>query len=254
MQVSEREGSSRAEREAQFHDRRFSERHGTRPASRFYRLTAPSRRELLARVGDLPTGSRVLELGCGPDSQAWELAARGLSVTAIDISTAAVDLARAEATTRDLPVQFEVMNAESIGFADGSFDAVIGSSILHHLDLTRAVPEVRRVLSGGGHALFYEPSGHNPAINLYRRLTPSQRSDDERPLTTEDRVLLESGFDQLEVRYFHLSSLAALGLLRTPWFDRAAAALERFDGRLFKRVPPLRKYAWVMVIHGTVQR
>ena len=34
--------------------------------------------------------------------------------------------------------------------------------------------------------IFIEPLGTNPLINLYRKFTPTSRSDDEHPLTFED--------------------------------------------------------------------
>jgi SAM-dependent methyltransferase len=58
------------------------------------------------------------------------------------------------------PVQTLQADAESLPFADESFDLVIGHAILHHLpDLDRAFAEFRRVLRPGGRIVFAgEPS------------------------------------------------------------------------------------------------
>jgi len=44
--------------------------------------------------------------------------------------------------------------------------------ILHHLDLTVAARELRRVLRPGGVAVFCEPWGGNPLLNFARRRLP----------------------------------------------------------------------------------
>jgi SAM-dependent methyltransferase len=74
-------------------------------------------------------------------------------------------------------VRFLVMDAESLGFDEGSFDVVVGSGILHHLALRQS-----RVLRPDGCAVFVDPLGHNIFIRLYRKLTPSMRTADEHPL------------------------------------------------------------------------
>src|SRR3546814_1101008 len=78
------------------------------------------------------------------------------------------------------------MNAEAMTFPDDSFDLVFGSGIIHHLDIDRAFGEIARVLRPGGRAVFIEPLGLNPAIELYRRFTPSARTPDEHPLLRRD--------------------------------------------------------------------
>ena len=61
-------------------------------------------------------------------------------------------------------------NAEQMPFRDGSFDAVYGSSILHHLDLDAALAEVHRVLRPGGRMAFAEPNILNPQVTVMFRL------------------------------------------------------------------------------------
>ena len=66
-------------------------------------------------------------------------------------------------------VSFLVMDAESMKFEDKTFDVVYGSGILHHLNIDKAYRELARVLKPDGVAIFIEPLGHNPLINLYRK-------------------------------------------------------------------------------------
>ena len=200
----------RYQREQSFHDHAYAE-HTRAAAGKFYAIQGSSReryRRFIEANGG--TGARVLEYGCGRGSSAFELARSGASVTAIDISEAGLDMAREEARSRGLTVEFRMMNAEALEFADTTFDLVCGTAILHHLDLDRSFQEIARVLKPTGVGGFIEPLGHNPLINLYRKLTPKMRTVDEHPLRVEDFDIAKRHFDRVEIGYYHLFSLAEL--------------------------------------------
>ena len=128
---------SRLEREKNFHDQAYSE--NLRAAVGNYYVATRScwdyYRDMLKTHG---YGRRVLEYGCGAGSYAFILAQHGAAVTGIDISTIAIQQARAAAAQAGLPIEFHEMNAEQLEFADGSFDLICGTGILHHLDLAKA--------------------------------------------------------------------------------------------------------------------
>jgi SAM-dependent methyltransferase len=67
---------------------------------------------------------------------------------------------RANATRLGLDVRTARADAESLPFADESFDLVLGHAVLHHLpNLDRAFAEFHRVLAPGGRIVFAgEPS------------------------------------------------------------------------------------------------
>jgi len=240
----------RYRREADFHDRAFGE-HSRAQLQRFYSITGASRgyyRQLITR--DCATKS-VLEYGCGPGSYGFHLAELGAHVTGIDISPVAIALAQQTSIDRGLDITWHVMNAEALELPDAAFDMVCGSAILHHLDLSRAVPEVKRVLKRSGRAVFYEALGHNPVINWYRRRTPHLRSRDEHPLREPDFRLLRRHFDNVTVRTFHLTTLAAVPLRNSRAFPKVVSALDSLDRGLFRAVPMLRKHAWSCVIEAS---
>jgi SAM-dependent methyltransferase len=242
--VTERD---RYQREADFHDHAFAT-HSRAQVQRFYSITGSSRRLYRELITRACAGRHVLEYGCGPGSYAFELARRGAHVIGVDISPVAIELAAKSAAANKLDIRFSVMNAESLDFPDAAFDIVCGSGILHHLDLNRALPEVRRVLKPGGRAVFVEPLGHNLLINWYRRRTPSLRSADEHPLLVSDLALFRRHFEHMDVRMFHLTSLAAVPLRRLPGFQKLVTGLDALDRALFRIAPPLRKQAWSCVI------
>lgn len=246
-----RRSEERIQREQSFHDELFANDGGRRRSSGFYGIAETSKATFGSWVTDLEPSIAVLELGCGPESVAWDLLGRGFDVTAIDISPVAVQAAKEKAEELGYdPSCFVVGNAEHLEVDGGAFGAVIGSSILHHLDLHAALLEFRRVLQPGGSAMFYEPLGRNPAINLYRRLTPSERTEDEHPLVRADLDQFSSVFDNCQVEYFHLSSLAAFPMLKTRWFSGLHRRLEALDQHLFDRWPALGSFSWVVLIRG----
>ena len=195
--------------------------------------------------------AHVLDYGCGDGELSVLLAERASRVTGIDISErrieAARDRAKAAVSASQRPT-FAVMNAEQLAFADNSFDVVCGTSILHHLDLDRAVSELARVLKPNGTALFVEPLGHNPLINAYRKMTPSFRTPDEHPLLVGDFEILARYFEDVGLRYFHLMSLAAVPARKLSIFPTLVKRLDAFDQVLFARMPFLRRYAWIIVL------
>ncbi len=103
---------------------------------------------MLGLLGDI-SGRRVLDAGCGSGPLTAAMRDKGAVVTGIDASAGMVDLARqrlgegADLRVADL--------AAPLPFADGEFDVVVASLVLHYLeDWTGALGELRRVLKPGG--------------------------------------------------------------------------------------------------------
>ncbi len=239
----------RIEREREFHDNRFATDGGARPSDRFYAITQASSTQFRRRVLELARDADVLEYGCGLGSIAFEAAPIARHVTGIDISPVAIEHSRATCEAAGLHnVSFGVANAEATGFPDASFDLIIGSGILHHLNLDASYPELARLLRPGGRAVFSEPLGHNPAINLYRKRTPDERTSDEHPLLMRDFDAARKYFRNVDVSFFHLATLAAIPLRSTPPFAGAVRLGDAFDRLLFRVVPAARRYAWLCVI------
>ena len=138
-------------------------------------------------------------------------------------------------------------------FPSGLFDRVCGSGILHHLDLSRALPEISRVLKPGGRAIFIEPLGHNPIINWYRRRTPGMRTADEHPLLASDLAEASRHFETVSPEFYHLLVLgAAMIRNRSTAHDAFRHVLRRsldgIDSILLAPRSPLRWAAWVVVL------
>ena len=106
--------------------------------------------------------TRGLEIGAGTGYFSLNLLQAGVlrEATCTDISPGMVATLAANAERLGLEVRAARADAESLPFADASFDLVFGHAVLHHLpDLQRAFAEFHRVLRPGGRVLFAgEPS------------------------------------------------------------------------------------------------
>jgi ubiquinone/menaquinone biosynthesis C-methylase UbiE len=239
--------AERLERERTFHDEAAAE---GRAQDRFYRTLTAAHAHHLKLVERAARGGEVLEIGCGGGDLSSRLARSAERVVGVDLSEGRIRRAREKhLEAADGVLTFEQMNAEKLDFPAGSFDVVCGGAILHHLDLERALGEVARVLKPTGRAIFLEPLGHNPLINLYRRSSPDVRTVDEHPLLVGE---LESAnrFETVRVSYFHLLALAALplALVHEPSARLLARPLEAVDRQLFELCPPAGKLAWMVVV------
>jgi SAM-dependent methyltransferase len=241
------------EKEREFHNKAFAE-HTRRSTDAFYSVLLASRLFFEGQLVTHGAGKRVLEYGCGAGTYSFRLAREGATVTGIDISDVAIQQAADRAKRENLEITYERMDAEQLEFPDSTFDLVCGVAILHHLDLDRAYSCLSRVLKPRGRAVFMEPLGHNPAINLYRRLTPHLRTEDEHPLRMQDIRKAEGYFDGVDSRFFTLHALLAVPFRRMGFFKRLVKGLDAADKALFAVIPPARRYAWQVVPVLTLPR
>jgi SAM-dependent methyltransferase len=246
---TDRVATRKQQREADFHDRAYSECVRAKVWG-FYDITDASSEYFWSLIAhEEPAGKEVLELGCGLSAQAFRLADLGAKVTAIDISPVAIEQVQKRAREEgvDNRTTFRVMDGEALEFDDATFDIVCGSAILHHLDPHKAYSEIARVLRPSGAGVFIEPLGHNRLINWYRNRTPELRTPAEHPLLMQDLALAGRTFSVVDAGFFHLSSLMAIPFRRRKRFPLMVRNLDALDRRLFSINPMLRKHAWFTV-------
>ncbi len=219
------------------------------------------------QLGDV-RDRRVLDLGSGLGEASVWFALQGAQVTALDISPGMLDVVRRVAERHDVTVSTVVGSATDLSqFADGSFDIVYGANMLHHVEIPACLDEVRRVLTPGGRAAFWDPVKYNPAIEIYRRLAGGMRTDDEHPLRRRDLKAMQSRFTTVSYRGFWFTALVIFG--RFFLVDRIHPSADRYwklvierqdkhrrflttahaiDRRLLAAVPPLRWVCWNMAV------
>ncbi len=236
--------------EAKYHDQRISNflagDEGNERASqaKYYWATEMHDIALWRLIESLSRRRDVLEIGCFKGIRTVQIGSVAKSIIGLDISAEAAKLTGRRLVEEGINFGATlVANAERLPFPDSSFDVVFGTSIIHHLDIGRFVRELHRVLKPGGYAVFREPLGHNPLINLYRWRTPGARTEDEHPLLRKDLATLNDLFDIEESHYFGLSSLLA-----TPFRGVFGGALMRdllgWVDSLLLKASWLKHYAW----------
>jgi len=114
-------------------------------------------------------GLKVLEIGCGLGTDGAQFAEAGADYTGVDLTEAAVELARRRFELFDLAGTFKTADAENLSVPDESFDLVYSHGVLHHTpDTGKAIQEIHRVLRPGGRAvvMLYHRGSYNYRVNI----------------------------------------------------------------------------------------
>jgi SAM-dependent methyltransferase len=199
-------------------------------------------------------GKKILEYGCGQGLYSVNFALLGAQVYAFDISEGMVRIAKMIAQINGVTARVAVVDGEKLAYCDEIFDLIWGTAILHHLNLDKAAYEIHRILKKQGVAIFVEPLGHNPLINLYRFFTPKKRTPSEKPLTFQDIQTLEGYFSEVSHYEFQLFGGIATALsiiFRTKSFIRSKVLnnfLSKVDDAIFRFFPFTRRFCRITVI------
>ena len=207
------------------------------------KLRAERRAELIAQGAGLAPGLKVLEVGCGTGNFTEKFARFGAQLLACDISRDLLD----KAMKRNLPesqVRFLCSRFEDCRI-EGTFDAVIGSSILHHLEIEAVLPKMLDLLKPFGTFCFAEPNMLNPQVFTmlkFRRFFPQFSPDETAFIRFPFKRLLEkAGFVKVEITPFdwlHPSVPPPL----IPMVQRGGGILER--------VPFVREFSGSLLIRA----
>ena len=111
----------------------------------------------VAKVRPRP-GERILDMAGGTGDIAFRLAAKGAHVTVSDINPDMLEVGMERAKKRGIDgLVWQVENAETLTFADASFDAyTIAFGIRNVTDIPAALHEAHRVLKRGGRLYILE--------------------------------------------------------------------------------------------------
>lgn len=253
MKTSEKKSKSvkkRLEDEQKFHNAIFETEKRTAEVGRFYKINDAIHQVYEEYIFKNPRGKVFLEYGCGmaKGGRSMRLAKQGAKVHGIDISDYAINFLLKEAEEEGLDIDYQVMNAENMTFDNNYFDVIYGTGILHHLDLDKAFASIAKKLKTGGTAIFIEPLGHNPIINGFRNKTPDIRTEDEHPLLMPDFKLAKKYFQQVDIQYFYLTTLAVPLVFKKNPPRFLVNFFNSVDRGIFSLLPFMRKQAWQIVV------
>jgi len=216
---------------------------------KYYSVTRKSKKYIEDWLKRYASKGVFLDYACGNGGGAIAASQRGAEISiGLDISDISIRNAMREAGNSGVSnkIFFFQGDCEATELPDNSIDAILCSGMLHHLDLSRAYPELFRILSPGGRILCVEALGHNPLIQLYRELTPQLRTDWEKKhiLKKHDIKFAEDyGFKLGHVCSWHLLSLCAVPFRNSRAALSVLAALERADSFLLS-IPGIKWWGW----------
>lgn len=205
------------------------------------RVRALRRAKLLAEGAKLCAGMRILEIGCGTGMFTELFSKSNAQIVAVDISFDLLCKARARKLPADKVFFMEKPFEECA--VDGPFDAVVGSSILHHLELDTALLKIYELLKPGGIVSFAEPNMLNPQVfaeRKFRALFPYVSPDETAFIRWKFRRALEKvGFTDVEIVPFD-------------WLHPAVPppliGLVSLLGRAVENIPLLREFSGSLYI------
>lgn len=212
-------------------------------------------RQRLARRAEMVTAllgefddPRVLEVGCGTGAFSKALLERSpdLRLVGCDISPKSIEVTRRECAEY-ARAEFHEADATAMDYEPGSFDAVVGNSILHHLPAESTLAQCYQVLAPGGVLWFSEPNMMNPQIALEKNVRfigkMLQNTEDETAFFRWQmrRMLHDAGFGRVDVRPFDFLHPAVPAQL--------IDVVDRI-GRMFERAPVVREIAGSLVIRA----
>jgi SAM-dependent methyltransferase len=206
------------------------------------RLRARRRANLIMEGAKLDRDCRVVEIGCGTGLFTEMFAESGADIIAVDLSPELLAIARERSLGR---VRFLEKNFEDC-MVEGPFDAVIGSSVLHHLDLERTWRKIHDLLKPGGRMSFAEPNMLNPQIYCerhFRRFFPNTSPDETAFVRWQlKRCLERAGFGSVSITPFDwLHPSTPEGLIPAV----------RSIGKVAEAIWPIREFAGSLCIRAT---
>lgn len=123
---------------------------------------AARRARFLIEAARLGPGVDCLELGAGTGEFTARLAESGCDLVAVELSEATAAICRERVGGRAEVVVGNIETGE--GLAGRSFDAIVGVSVLHHVDLGLCLAHTLSLLRPGGRFAFSEPNVANPQV------------------------------------------------------------------------------------------
>jgi SAM-dependent methyltransferase len=193
----------------------------------------------------LRPGMSVLELGCGIGYFTQELARSGADVVAIDVSPELLEMARSNCSAPN--VRYQIENAYALSYPEAVFDSVVGSSVLHHLEIAAAIRNIYRALKPGGTIYFTEPNMLNPQIAIQKNVPLIKQKLGDSPDETAffrwplRRLLEQTGYRDVRIDPFDFLHPKT----PVPLINRVNAL-----GRFLENVPVISEFAGSLYIRA----
>jgi len=140
---------------------------------------------------------KILDIGCGDGVLSWKLFNQTKSkITGVDTDEHSLKFARKEIQKRNARANFIKANAHKLPFKNNSFDVIIATEIIEHLEKPQIMlREIKRVLKPKGQVIITTP------IKLSE--TPQDKMHVKEYTSLELKNLLNKYFDKVTIKTSH---------------------------------------------------
>jgi len=165
--------------------------------------------EVIRRTTNIFKKNEIIDFGAGSGRLTIPLLKMGYKVIAVDISTES--LKNLQKLSRKLKLQS--IQTERI-LPKKMVNLIVGTDILHHVELSIYLPKLQKMLNRGGKIVFSEPGGLNPSWYIYLPLFIGwevERGIVNSTYFNLQQKLTDSGFSKINIQ--------GLGLFPRPFFN-----------------------------------
>lgn len=193
----------------------------------------------LIEAAKLQSGKKVLEIGSGTGVFTRMFAITGAEITSNDLSEELILLAR----ENNPSINFILGRYENLTMSN-PFDSVVGSSVLHHLELEEALEKTMQLLKPGGRIAFAEPNMLNPQVfaeRTFLRNALDYVSPDETAFVRWQlaKTLTKHGFVDIQITPFDWLHPA----IPTPLISTVETI-----GKVLEKLPIIREFSGSLLI------
>src|SRR3989344_2514271 len=195
---------------------------------------------------------KILDLGCGTGILSKYILEQNpqVYIEGVDISPNAIEVARKN-LKKFKNAKFKVGDTGKLPFKDNTFDIIAGNSILHHVSLEEAIPEIIRVGNECAKVWFSEPNYLNPQIFIQKHVpfikSLMQDSEDERAFFRWEMLSIFKKYEFKDVKVQPYEFLH-------PFIPKAyLTAFAKFCIFL-EKVPVVKELAGTIEVIATVQK
>ncbi|MBA3686984.1 MAG: class I SAM-dependent methyltransferase, partial [Planctomycetes bacterium] len=203
---------------------------------------------IVDRAGLRP-GVRALELGCGTGLFTGKVAASGADIVAVDIAPRLLDEARRRVVATNVAfVAADLMAPDAL--AGRRFDAFYCVSVLHHLDLDRALPAIARHLVPGARFAVTEPNLDNP-LNRWWYFTPDVARRARLGMSPTEMAFTRAELAATFLRHGYVVERLEHRDFLHPRVPRVLIPLAAGIGRIAECLPGVRRWSGSLFAAGT---
>lgn len=196
----------------------------------------------------------ILDYGCGTGQRTLKFGENTRKLIGVDLSINSIKMAKDISVSKGIAAEYCLMDCEQLAFKSDTFDLLIDYGTFSSLHLDPAIEEIIRVLKANGTLIAVETFGHNPIMNIKRKINvlfgARTKWAASHILKQNDWEKIRKRFANSEINYFILMTplmVPLFKILPKSIFDHLLNKIEGIDFKLLKR-PVFQKFAFKTVV------